>query len=160
PEKPATLGQASSAIADERAQLDQGWSIVRPFLKQPRWLAVLLVCLFAAPLIAYVIEQLGHSGAAASLGGLATLFTVFAGAAGTAARWVNQRLDRLAAAQRRVADEEDKQANEHQRQVDAAQQAVDEVTAQLAAAQREHARLTDRLDEITRDLDKKPEEVL
>jgi hypothetical protein len=158
---PVTLGQQAAALQTARGELSRGSALFRPYLKHPGWLIVLVACLFIVPLlIALAVDQWPNSGAAAAVGGFASLLAMLTGAIGVASNWVERRLSDLKTAQDRV----DKRISAEEKRVQAevvkSEVRLASAEAALEKSQAKHAQQSDRLASIEQDLQKSPQQVL
>ena len=159
--QPTTLGDAARALEAAHAELNNGWSLFRPFIKEPSWATVLvLVCLVLAPLLAVVVAQQAQSLLGGALTGVSTLIAACVGSLGAATRWLRARNKTLAEATSRVDEELKREQQAKQREVRQAEQRRDEARARVVAREAALDQTQAELVSVQNDLGKAPQVVL
>jgi peptidoglycan hydrolase CwlO-like protein len=157
-----TFGGALDSLASARAELEQGRSLLRPILANPKLTRRLLVFVVLGALIpiVYLVQKVTASAIVASFAGLAALLATAAKALGTSTQWVRARLDEIDKARQEVIRELETAESTWRRRLDAAEQRVRETSNGLDELKREEAQLQEEVEKITQALEKRPPEIL
>lgn len=147
-----------TALTEARQELQRGRSLLGPYWRDPKHIALASLGALGIPLATLALEALHIPSVVSVLGGLSVAVPVVATWLKYATQWTRQRLNEIDEAEARVHAEVERRLAEADQKMADAQQALDAIQQQIAVAGHEHAQaqqhkqvLEEQLGELTPD---------